>query len=176
MSRLYSLDTVFLFSQQRLGWLLLLLSALGLELTALYFQYGMELDPCVLCIYQRVAVFGLMAAGMIGLIAPSAWIVRWLAMIAWGVAGVWGLLLAMRHAGIQFSETLDLSCSYFAEFPSWAKLDEWFPSVFLPTGFCGEIQWSFLDLSMPQWMVVLFSAYLVVLVTVLLSQLPFVRR
>ena len=43
-------------SVQRSGWLLLLISALALEGTALYFQYGMDLQPCIMCIYERVAL------------------------------------------------------------------------------------------------------------------------
>lgn len=38
------------FSEKRSSWLLLVLSSLALELTALYFQYGMGLQPCVLCV------------------------------------------------------------------------------------------------------------------------------
>lgn len=170
-------DSVLKFSRTRLAWLLLLLTALALDLTALFFQYGLELNPCVLCIYQRVAVLGIASAGVIGLVAPALSLLRWLGMTLWGVAAAWGLTVALRHAGIQLDGSVDLSCSYFAEFPSWAKLDEWFPAVFLPTGFCDEIQWSFLGMSMPQWMVIIFSAYLLVLAVVLVSQfLPALRR
>ena len=42
----------------------------ALEGSALYFQYGMDLQPCVMCIYERVALFGIAFAGLIGLIAP----------------------------------------------------------------------------------------------------------
>ena len=45
--------------KSRRAWWLLALSALGLELTALWFQHGMGLDPCVKCVYERVAVLGL---------------------------------------------------------------------------------------------------------------------
>ena len=68
-------------SVQRSGWLLLLISALALEGTALYFQYGMGLQPCVMCIYERVALFGIAFAGIIGLIAPRFLIMRVLALI-----------------------------------------------------------------------------------------------
>ena len=53
------LDKKILFSPDtwpalRWPWLLIALSAGILELTALYFQYGMGLEPCVMCVYQRV--------------------------------------------------------------------------------------------------------------------------
>ncbi|MBV2095670.1 MAG: disulfide bond formation protein B, partial [Candidatus Thiodiazotropha sp. (ex Codakia orbicularis)] len=55
------------FTQRRLPWLLLASSALILEGAALYFQYGLELDPCVLCIYQRAAVLGIFLSALIGM-------------------------------------------------------------------------------------------------------------
>ncbi|MGL4978804.1 MAG: disulfide bond formation protein B, partial [Plesiomonas sp.] len=50
-------DTLYRFSTTRLSWFLMLLTATGLELTALYFQHILKLEPCVLCIYERVALF-----------------------------------------------------------------------------------------------------------------------
>ena len=61
------------FSHMRSAWLLLAVSALGLELAALWFQYGMRLDPCVMCVYERLAVIGILLAGLLGLLQP-----RWL--------------------------------------------------------------------------------------------------
>lgn len=58
-------------SRGRGAWLLLAFTALALELTALYFQHVMLLKPCVLCIYQRCALWGVFAAGIVGAIAPS---------------------------------------------------------------------------------------------------------
>ena len=45
------------WAEQRWAWALLFASALLLELVALYFQYGMDLKPCIMRIYQRTAVF-----------------------------------------------------------------------------------------------------------------------
>ena len=81
-------------SVQRSGWLLLIISALVLEGIALYFQYGMELQPCVMCVYERVALFGLAFAGLFGLIAPRFLIVRLLALLIGFVRVVKGLFLS----------------------------------------------------------------------------------
>jgi disulfide bond formation protein DsbB len=51
---------------------------LGLELVALRFQHGMGLDPCVKCLYERVAVAGLFCAGVIGSMYPRAIVVPFL--------------------------------------------------------------------------------------------------
>jgi len=44
--------------------------------------------------------------------------------------------------------------------------------VFVASGDCAELQWSFLSLEMPQWLVGIFAAYLIVAVLVLIAQ-PF---
>ncbi|MCB1774678.1 MAG: disulfide bond formation protein DsbB [Gammaproteobacteria bacterium] len=146
----------------RLPWLLVALSALALDGAALYFQYGLKLDPCVLCIYQRTAVGGIALGGLIGAVAPAfAWL-RAVGYLGFGTAAIIGIDLALEHIAVQHGESM--ACDFFANFPSWAKLDEWFPAVFQPTGSCDEIKWSFLGHSMPEWMVVVFGAYLVALV------------
>lgn len=49
--------------------MLLALTAFTLELVALWFQHVMLLRPCVMCIYERCALLGIMFAGLIGAIA-----------------------------------------------------------------------------------------------------------
>lgn len=59
-------------SRGRGAWLLMALTAFLLELTALYFQHIMLLQPCVMCIYERVALFGILGASLLGAIAPRS--------------------------------------------------------------------------------------------------------
>lgn len=148
---------------RRAAWLTLAGSALALELAALWFQYGMGLDPCVMCVYERLAVMGLIAAGLLGAVRPgSAWL-RSAAYLVWVVSAAWGLRLALRHVAIQTDPTAAFSCSFAAEFPGWMPLDEWLPALFLPTGYCTDVQWEWLSLSMAEWMVVVFLVYLLML-------------
>jgi len=155
---------------KRWPWLLLAMTALGLELTALYFQYVLELDPCVLCVYERTAVAGILLAGLIGAIGPRVGLLRWLGYTLWLVSAGWGLYLAMKHVGIQIGE-IDLTCTYMADFPSWAPLDQWWPEVFLPTGLCGDVQWVFLGWTMPQWMMVVYALYLLAWVAIVAARM-----
>lgn len=148
-------------TRQPLAWLLLALSALALEATALYFQYGMHLDPCVLCIYQRAAVAGIFISAMLGFFASGITPARWLALLGWAASVAWCLYLAIKLSGMQLGWIApSLSCDVKAKFPSWLKLDQWLPELFQPTGFCGEIQWQFLGLSMPLWMVIIMLFHL----------------
>ena len=157
-------------SVQRSGWLLLMISALVLEGIALYFQYGMELQPCVMCVYERVALFGVAFAGLFGLIAPRFLIVRLLALLIGFVSVVKGQLLSLKHVDYQLHPAPWNQCSYLPEFPQTLPLDKWFPVLFQPTGSCEDVAWSFLGFSMAQWIVVMFAIYLLVLLVVLISQ------
>ena len=141
-------------------WLLLALSAIALECCALFFQYVMALEPCIMCIYQRVAIFAIIFAGILGYFGCKSIIVRILAYALWATGAIWGLIIALEHVEIQASAgSLFFSCEFFPNFPSWAPLHEWIPFLFEATGDCGEISWQFLGYSMPQWMIVVYGVY-----------------
>lgn len=165
------LNTIGELPSKKSSWAILFLSALGLLLCALYFQYAMDLRPCVMCIYQRTAIIGILLSALIPLIQNNA-ITRLIAYIGWGVSAVWGLLVAWEHVGIQQeTDPLKLSCPIFPEFPSFMPLHEWIPSIFGATGHCGSIDWEFLGQSMPQWMIVVFAIYALILLDILSSRL-----
>ena len=151
------------FTQSRLAWLILAGTALGLELCALFFQYVMKLDPCVMCIYQRLAIFGILAAGLIGVIGHKNRFMRLIAIAVWGISAVWGLKLALELVDMQTNPSPFSTCSFLPEFPNWMPLHEWLPSLFMPTGMCTDIPWEIAGVTMGQWMIVAFSAYLIAL-------------
>ncbi|WP_127956730.1 disulfide bond formation protein DsbB [Serratia microhaemolytica] len=162
-------------SRGRSAWLLLVLTALALELVALYFQHVMLLQPCVMCIYERVALFGILAAGLVGALAPATPL-RYLAILLWIYSAWQGLQLAWKHTMIQLYPSPFNTCDFFVNFPSWLPLDKWLPAVFHASGDCSVRQWEFLSLEMPQWLVGIFAAYLVIGVLVLISQLVRKRK
>ena len=157
----------------RFPWLLVAGSALALDITALIFQYGMGLDPCVLCVYQRAAVVGLVLGGLIGAIAPKWLVMRALGYLAIaGSAGI-GLYFAWLHAGVLQGSSFE--CSFLPDFPTWMPLHEWVPSLFQPTGLCGELDWHFLGFTTPEVMVGIFAAYLAALLYALLREVGILR-
>ena len=154
------------------SWLLLGLSALGLEVAALYFQYAMGLAPCIMCIYQRVAIWSIVFAGLIGYFGSQHVLARILAYAFWGTGAIWGLLIALEHVEIQSSTMSFLfSCEFIPNFPSWAPLHEWLPALFEATGDCGDINWQFFGYTMPQMMMVVYGLYTAAFSVVLLSRL-----
>lgn len=154
------------------AWLFLTISAVGLELCALFFQYALDLKPCIMCIYQRLTIFSIIVAGIVGIIGCRFLVARIVAYVFWGTGAIWGTLLAIEHVEMQNnSGSLFFSCEFTPNFPSWAPLHEWIPFLFEATGDCGEISWQFLSYSMPQWMIVVYAAYTVAFITVLLCRL-----
>ncbi|WP_029591821.1 disulfide bond formation protein DsbB [Franconibacter pulveris] len=156
-------------SRGRGAWLLLALTAFALELVALWFQHVMMLKPCVLCIYERCALFGVMGAGIVGAIAPKTPL-RFVAILIWIYSAVKGLMLSYEHTMVQLHPSPFATCDFAARFPTWLPLDKWLPQVFVASGDCAERQWSFLSLEMPQWLMVIFGAYLLVAALVVIAQ------
>lgn len=153
-----------------LAWVTLSISALCLELAALYFQYEMGLKPCIMCIYQRTAIWGIFLAGIFGAIATKFVIIRIFSFTLWAISSVWGLLIALEHIDMQ-SPTLSFlySCDFIPNFPKWAPLHELMPVLFQATGSCGDINWNFMGHTMPETMVAVFTFYAFALLVVLIN-------
>lgn len=152
----------------RKAWGLLALTAFLLEVTALYFQYAMGLEPCIMCIYQRTAVLGVFAAGLIGFISPSNGIFRGIGAATWGVSSIWGYMLAKEHLNMQTTtDPFAFTCDIVPNFPEFMPLHEWVPAFFAATGDCGSIDWQFVGLSMPGWMEVIFALYAISFLVIL---------
>lgn len=153
-------------------WLLLAVSALGLELCALFFQYVMDLAPCIMCVYQRLAIASIILGGLVGFAGHQYLITRFIAYGFWATGAIWGLIIALEHVEMQAnSGSLFFSCEFIPNFPSWAPLHQWIPAIFEATGDCGEISWQFLGYSMPQWMVVVYGVYSAAFALVIVNRL-----
>ncbi len=123
---------------------------------AFYAQYGMDLVPCHLCIFQRVTMAGLGVAFVLAalLSRPGARGIFFAILI--GLMGAATIATAGRHVWIQMQpEGAVPACGADLSF----MLDI-FPlmdvvlKVFKAGGECGKIDWSFLGLSMPAWVLV----------------------
>ncbi|WP_395342366.1 disulfide bond formation protein DsbB [Ningiella sp. W23] len=148
------------FSRSRTPWAMVCLSALGLVLAALFFQHVLGHEPCVKCIYQRVAVIGICFAGLIPLIYPH-FVLRSIGIILWGGFSIWGLSVAQEHLEVVFAEGFFIPpCPFFPEFPGFMPLHEWLPLVFGAPGSCDSNDWQFLGMGMPEWMQIIFILYI----------------
>jgi disulfide bond formation protein DsbB len=141
---------------RRRGNLLGFLVCAGLLAYAYYAQFVMHLEPCPLCIFQRVGVF---AVGVVFLIAAVHDPVGWghrvyavlLALAAAVTAGV-----ALRHLYIQsLPEGAVPACGASLDFMLKVfSLSEVLVKVLTGSGECARITWSFLGLAMPGWVLI----------------------
>lgn len=164
------------WAESKSAWLSLLMSSALLIVTALYFQHIMDLQPCIKCIYQRTAVFGILVSSLMPLIWQHS-LTRLLGFIGWGVASIWGFLIAHEHVDMLFAANpFFVVCDIIPNFPAFMPLHEWLPAVFGATGDCSENSWQFLDMGMAQWMRIIFGIYAVTWLIMLISRLAIARK
>ena len=164
------------WAESKSAWLTLFMSSALLIATALYFQHIMDLQPCIKCIYQRTAVFGILVSSLMPLIWQHS-ITRLLGFIGWGVASIWGFLIAHEHVDMLFAANpFFVVCDIIPNFPAFMPLHEWLPAVFGATGDCSENSWQFLDMGMAQWMRIIFGMYAVTWLLMLISRLAIARK
>ncbi len=128
---------------------------------ALYFQHVMYLEPCPLCILQRIAVIGL---GMIffagALHNPGRIGRRVYATLALLTAGAGGAI-AGRHVWLEnLPEDQVPACGpgldYMLDnFPLAQALE----LILRGSGECAEVAWTFLGLSIPGWTLLAFIGF-----------------
>ena len=129
---------------------------------ALYFQYVLNLEPCPLCVLQRIAIiaagiaavggllvgaaFGQLAAGLLSLLFSLA---------GAGIAGWHTWLLAMPHEE-------SLSCGRpFEWFHDDFPLSVWLPKIFAGKGDCMSLDWTLFGLAIPHLSLIAFAAMIV---------------
>lgn len=123
---------------------------------ALYSQYVDYLDPCPLCIFQRVAFIWMGAFALLAALHnPAGWgrkLYAWLVVLG----AAFGTAVAGRHIWLQSLPPGDVpecgpGLSYMLDnFP----LTEVLSTVLNGSGSCAEVSWRFLGLSMPMWTLV----------------------
>jgi disulfide bond formation protein DsbB len=142
------------------------LSCAGLMGAALYFQYVDHLDPCPLCIFQRVVV---MALGVIFLVktlhhpgADSNW--QWVYGLLLLMVSLVGVGIAGRHVWLQsLPEHLVPACGpaldYLLDALPFLEVIE---VVMQGSGECAKDDgWRLLWLTMPQWTLIVFCGFTV---------------
>ena len=123
---------------------------------ALYEQFQMGIEPCPLCIFQRV---GVAALGVVFLIAalhhPKGWGTRVYAVLI-AVAALATIGVAARHIYVQHMPPGSLpSCG--APLGVMLKFSPFFDvirKVLTGSGECSEVNWRFLGLAMPTWVLI----------------------
>lgn len=130
----------------------------GVLCFAYYLQFYKGLEPCPLCILQRVAYI---ATGLIFLIAAihnARRIMSRIYAVLIAAAGLTGAGIAARHVWIQHLPPDQVpecgpGLDYMLEvFP----LSQALKMAFTGSGECAEVVWTFLGLSVPEWSLLCF--------------------
>lgn len=150
------------WSKTRQPWSILFISALGLVLSALYFQHVQGYSPCIKCIYQRTAVIGILVGAALPLIYPHLSL-RVIGLLVWLYSAFQGFVVANEHIEVIFDDSMFVApCPIVPNFPSFLPLHEILPAIFQGPGNCLDNSWQFLSMGMAEWMRIIFSAYFVV--------------
>jgi protein dithiol:quinone oxidoreductase len=144
-------------AQRRLFNVALLILCLAMLAYALFLQHVQGLEPCPLCIFQRIAVIGLAVCFALAALVADAWrALRASVTILIGLVAASGAGVAIRHLYIQSlppgqvpscGATLDYMWDVFPVMDVLRK-------VLTGSGECAKIDWSFLGLSMPGWVLI----------------------
>jgi disulfide bond formation protein DsbB len=149
-----------LLPSRRIAYLMGFAICAGLLAYALYLQYVDGLEPCPLCVFQRMAVIGM---GIVFLVAtlhnPGRTGAGAYALLQLVIGGA-GIALAARQVWLQSLPKEEvpacgMGLSYMLETLPFTDV---LKKVFQGSGECAEKGWEFLHLSIAGWTLVFFIA------------------
>lgn len=163
----------------RVGFFALFLVCVGMLGFALYHQFYQWLMPCLLCVYERMIVIVL---GLLSLLA-----VIWQPATRRGVLvftglyaliALWGVGITVWHLLIQFGpKESAVSCASSLPFPiDLNALPSWISAVIRPVGDCSVVDFTLFGMSMPFWLLIAFTAFLLPLSWLARTRLVEIRR
>lgn len=148
------------------GWsrrtLLLLLAAAAVGLTLAGWAIGeiMRLQPCPLCIFQRLLFLLIALLALTGALVPAAARLSGIVLL---VVAAGGVATAAYQSWLQYLPQSGMDCG-FGEPTLIERIVDWFgalwPQMFLATGFCSSKDWILLGLSMANWSGLCFIGFL----------------
>ena len=151
------------FLKGRTGYLLGFVKCFLIVGLALVIQTTYHLEPCPLCITQRIIFMSLGVLFLIAAFIPPASILKSVFTGLQVLTAIGGMGVAIRHWYLQANkESLIADCGVgfdymFENFPLAKALK----LLFRGTGDCAAIDWTFLGLTLPQLALITFIAFAV---------------
>ena len=141
---------------RRKGNLIGLLGCAALVGYALFVQYGLGLEPCPLCILQRVAVISAGGLFLLAFLHDPAELGARVYGVLIDFAALAGIAVAARHIWIMAQPPgavaeCGASLDYMMDV---LPLHEVLGKVLSGSGECAKLDWQFLGLSMPTWVLI----------------------
>jgi disulfide bond formation protein DsbB len=132
------------------------LACAGLMAYALYAQHGLGLEPCPLCILQRVAVITLGVIFLVAALHRAGATGRTVYVVLIALVTLAGSGVAGRHVWLTTLPPERIpACGPGLDFMLEAfPLREALAMVLSGSGECASVDWQFLGLSMPAWVLI----------------------
>ena len=130
---------------------------------AYYFEYVLFLDPCPLCIMQRIAVLMIGLVGLSGFLLARSSFSQKVHSVLMSLSALFGIAVAGRHVWIQNLPadqipTCGPSLEYMVDTLPWAEV---LAVMLRGNGNCADAQWAFMGLSMPLWVLLWFVGFVI---------------
>lgn len=125
----------------------------------LYLQHFQGLEPCPMCVFQRVAMVAAGLAFLAGALHAPRGRGRWAYSGLAGLASLAGAGIAARHVWLQNLPPDQVpACGPTLEYlMDMLPISEVVTTILQGDGNCALIDWTFLGLSLPGWALVAFA-------------------
>lgn len=128
-----------------------------------WLQGELGLEPCPMCILQRIALISIGVTALVAAIhGPRDWGVKVYCglIMLFAVAGGG---VSIRHSYVQHFPPKSSTCGSDLDFIMGNfPLVQALPKIFAGTGSCSVIEWRFLGLTIPEWTLVWFVIFFAV--------------
>jgi len=158
------------FFRPRIWFFLVAMACAGMVSYALYLQHVQFLEPCPLCVFQRIAFMWIGAVALVAALHDPGVAGRWAygGLLALGSAA--GVVIAGRHLWLQNlppDQVPDcgMGLNYMLDTLPFTEV---LAEVFYGSGECAEVEWQFLGLSMPAWTLLWYVGITIVTIFVLI--------
>lgn len=140
-----------------------LITCVALIASAFYMQYVMGLDPCPLCMMQRIVIYTLGALFLLATLHRPGLIGQRIYATLIALVSCAGIGFASRQLWLQSLPPEEVpacgpSLEYMLDVLPWKDVIN---AMMYGTGDCAEVAWTFLSLSIPGWTLIAFIGFAV---------------
>ena len=144
----------------------------GLVGFAVFYQKYFEVEPCYLCILQRIALLIIGFFALLPLIKPSNPHIRQFGYFGWFIGSIGGLIASIKLVALQHSPKLINSCGVSSDYllENYGLLKS-IPILFEGSGDCSSSAGKFLSITFEQWSMGIFILSLSTLLAIITVRL-----
>lgn len=138
-----------------------LIACVSLIASAFYMQYEMGLDPCPLCMMQRIVIYILGALFLVAILHRPALTgqriyATLISLVSLAGAGFSSRQLWLQSLPPEQVPACGPSLEYMIDVLPWADV---ITAMMYGTGDCAKVAWTFLSLSIPAWTLIAFICF-----------------